>query len=210
VAFFRPFRASLSRSDTSRHRLGSFQPLGLFVEGNMLRLNFRSSLMRFVKIALAAATLLPLTSHAVLGGAPAAGSSAPVSLRATRQAASSTASTASASSASVATPAYSTAAYSVYESRDADGITVREYVLPSNVVFALTWQGPVRPDMKALLGNYFPNFVSAGEERLRGTGALIQHNGELQIESAGRPGHFFGTAYLPRLVPADLRANNLQ
>ena len=163
--------------------------------------------MRFAKIALAAATLLPLTSHAVLGGAPAAGSSAPMSLRATQQAASSTA---SASSASTSTPIYSTAAYSVYESHDADGIAVREYVLPDNVVFAVTWQGPVRPDMNALLGSYFPNFVSAGEERLRGTGALIQHNGELQIESAGRPGHFFGTASLPRLMPADLRANNLQ
>ena len=163
--------------------------------------------MRFAKIALAAATLLPLTSHAVLGGAPAAGSSAPMSLRATQQAASSTA---SASSASTSTPIYSTAAYSVYESHDADGIAVREYVLPNNVVFAVTWQGPVRPDMDALLGSYFPNFVSAGEERLRGTGTLIQRNGELQIESAGRPGHFFGTASLPRLMPADLRANNLQ
>jgi hypothetical protein len=160
--------------------------------------------MRFVKIALATATLLPLTSHAVLGGAPAAGSSAPMSLRATQQAAS------SAPSPSASAPTYSTAYYSVHESRDADGITVREYVLPSNVVFAVTWQGPVRPDMNALLGSYFPNFVSAGEERLRGTGTLIQHNGELQIESAGRPGNFFGMAYLPRLMPADLRANNLQ
>ncbi len=101
-------------------------------------------------------------------------------------------------------------AYSVHESTDADGITVREYVLPSNVVFAVTWDGPVRPDMRALLGSYFPNFVSAGEERLRGTGTLILSNGELQIESAGRPGHFLGMAYIPRLMPADLRANNLQ
>lgn len=163
--------------------------------------------MRFAKIALAAATLLPLTSHAVLGGAHAAGSSAAMSLRATQQAASSASST---SSASASTPIYSNAAYSVYESHDADGITVREYVLPGNVVFAVSWQGPVRPDMKALLGSYFPNFVAAGEERLRSTGTLIQRNGELQIESAGRPGHFFGTAYLPHLMPADLRANNLQ
>jgi hypothetical protein len=98
----------------------------------------------------------------------------------------------------------------VHDSRDADGITVREYVLPTNVVFAVSWQGPVRPDMNALLGSYFPNFVSAGEERLRGTGTLIQRNGNLQIESAGRPGNFFGVAYLPGLMPANLRANNLQ
>jgi hypothetical protein len=38
--------------------------------------------MRFVTIALAAATLLPLTSYAVLGGAPMTGSSSAMSLRA--------------------------------------------------------------------------------------------------------------------------------
>jgi hypothetical protein len=161
--------------------------------------------MRFVKIALATAMLLPLTSYAVLGGAPAPVSSTPMSLRATQQAASAS----NTPAAFAAAPTYSTASYSVYESRDADGITVREYVLPNNLVFAVTWQGPVRPDMNALLGSYFPNFVSAGEERLRGTGTLVQRNGELQIESAGRPGHFFGSASLPRLMPADLRANNL-
>jgi hypothetical protein len=154
--------------------------------------------MRFVTIALAAATLLPLSSYAVLGGAPITGSSSAMSLRAAPQAASTS-------------PAISsTAAYSVHESRDADGITVREYVLPNNIVFAASWQGPVRPDMNALLGSYFPNFVSAGEERLRGTGTLIQRNGDLQVESAGRPVNFFGMAYLPGLMPANLRANNLQ
>lgn len=160
--------------------------------------------MRFVKLALAAATLLPLTSHAVLGGAPNQASSAPMSLRATPQAASSTAPTSSPA------PVYATTSYSVYESKDSDGITVREYVLLDNVVFAVSWQGPVRPDMKALLGNYFPNYVASGQQGLQGTGALIQRNGDLQVQSAGHLGHFFGTAYLPRLMPADLRANNLQ
>jgi hypothetical protein len=160
--------------------------------------------MRFVTIALAAATLSPLSSYAVLGGAPMTGSSSAMSLRAAPQAASTSPAISSTPSTS------STAAYSVHESRDADGITVREYVLPNNVVFAVSWQGPVRPDMNALLGSYFPNFVSAGQERLRGTGTLIQRNGDLQIESAGRPGNFFGMAYLPSLMPANLRANNLQ
>jgi hypothetical protein len=132
------------------------------------------------------------------------GSSSAMSLRAAPHAASTSPVTSSTPSTS------STAAYSVHESRDADGITVREYVLPNNVVFAVSWQGPVRPDMNALLGSYFPNFVSAGQERLRGTGTLIQRNGDLQIESAGRPGNFFGMAYLPSLMPANLRANNLQ
>lgn len=156
--------------------------------------------MRFVKIALALAALCPIASYAVLGGTPNTAAPAVKSLLAAQ----------AATQASSPVSTVTTASYSVHQSTDADGITVREYALPSNVVFAVTWDGPVRPDMRALLGSYFPNYVSAGEERLRGTGALILSNGELQIESAGRPGHFLGMAYIPRLMPADLRANNLQ
>ncbi|HZZ01410.1 DUF2844 domain-containing protein [Paraburkholderia sp.] len=149
--------------------------------------------MRFVKIALAAAALLPLASYAALGGAPATGSAPQTLLRSTTPNSSPAA-----------------AAYTVRESRDADGVTIREYVLPTNVVFAVTWQGPVRPDMSALLGSYLPNFASAGQAHARGTGPLIEHNSGFHVESAGRPGHFFGKAYLPRLVPANVRMDELQ
>lgn len=149
--------------------------------------------MRFVKIVLAATVLLPLASYAALGGAPSTGSAPQTLLRSAAPNSSSTA-----------------AAYTVRESRDADGVRIREYVLPTNVVFAVTWQGPVRPDMVALLGSYFPNAVSAGAGRARGTGPLIERNGDFQIESAGRAGNFFGKAALPRLVPANVRADDLQ
>ena len=149
--------------------------------------------MRLVKIALAAAALLPLASYAALGGAPGAGSAPQTLLRAAMSGSSSAA-----------------AAYTVRESRDAEGVRIREYVLPTHVVFAVSWQGPVRPDMVVLLGSYFPNAVSAGAGRVRGTGPLIERNGDFQIESAGRPGNFFGKAVLPRLVPANVRADDLQ
>ncbi|ANB71555.1 hypothetical protein AYM40_03605 [Paraburkholderia phytofirmans OLGA172] len=150
--------------------------------------------MKFVKFVLAVSALLPHASYAALGGAPGAGS-APKSLL--QSAASNASST-------------STATYSVRESYDTDGVRIREYVLPTNVVFAVTWQGPVRPDMVVLLGSYFPNAVSAGAGRARGTGPLIERNGDFQIESAGRAGNFFGKAVLPRLVPANVRADDLQ
>ncbi|RDJ99389.1 DUF2844 domain-containing protein [Paraburkholderia lacunae] len=156
--------------------------------------------MRLLKIAMLAATLLPPASHATLGGAPSAGTSSSTKpLRATPQ------STAAASAATTKSPA----PYTVHETSDAAGVTVREYVLPSNVVFAVTWQGPVRPDMRTLLGSYFPNYISAGESRPLGTGALTERRGDLQIESSGRPGRLFGIAYLPRLIPANVRAADL-
>ena len=150
--------------------------------------------MRFVKIALAVSALLPLASYAALGEAPGAGS-APKSLL---------------QSAAPTSPSASTTAYTVRESHDTDGVRIREYVLPTNVVFAVSWQGPVRPDMVALLGSYFPNAVAAGAGRARGTGPLIERKGDFQIESAGRAGNFFGKALLPRLVPANVRVDDLQ
>ncbi|MCX4176821.1 MULTISPECIES: DUF2844 domain-containing protein [Paraburkholderia] len=158
--------------------------------------------MRILKIAMLAATLLPLASYAALGGAPNSSSSSPSMLRATPKSA--------AAASTGAANATATAPYTVRESLDADGVTIREYVLPSNVVFAVTWEGPIRPDMKALLGSYFPNYVNAGESRVRGPGPMVEGNDDFRVESAGRLGHFFGVAYLPRLKPASVRPGDLK
>ncbi|MEZ0602609.1 DUF2844 domain-containing protein [Paraburkholderia sp. IW21] len=154
--------------------------------------------MRLGKIAMLATMLSPLASYATLGGAPSAGTPTQTMLRAAPQ-----------SAAGVVT-ASAAAPYITRETRDSNGVTIREYVLSSNIVFAVTWEGPIRPDMTALLGSYFPNFVAAGESRARGTGPLIESNGDFRIESAGRLGHFFGMAYLPRLMPANVRPGDLK
>lgn len=157
--------------------------------------------MRFLKTMMLGATLFPLASYATLGCAPSAGaSSSAMVLRATSH------SVAAAGTAETT----ATAPYTLRESRDANAVTIREYVLPNNVVFAVAWEGPIRPDMTALLGSYFPNYVAAGESRARGTGPMFESNGDFHIESAGRLGHFFGMAYLPRLMPANVRPADLK
>lgn len=153
--------------------------------------------MKFVKTALALATLAPLAAYAALGAAPVARTHAVAASRSLLQSSATSASTPS-------TP------YTVREATDAYGVTIREYVLPTNVVFAVTWQGPVRPDMRELLGSYFPNFTNPGEGRAHGIGPMVQHNSAFHIESAGHTGYFFGKAFLPRLVPANVRMENLQ
>jgi hypothetical protein len=156
--------------------------------------------MNVLKIALVLTALCPLASYATLGSAPGANTHA---MTATRSLLQSTAAPAAAAKSAAA-------AYTVREAVDSAGVTIHEYVLPTNVVFAVTWQGPVRPDMSALLGSYFPNFANANEGRWRGTGPLVQHDGDFHIESAGHAGHFVGKAYLPRLVPVDVAIGDLQ
>jgi Protein of unknown function (DUF2844) len=87
------------------------------------------------------------------------------------------------------------------------GTTVVEYLDPTGTVFAISWQGPVLPDLPATLGNYFPQF-SAEVQRLgraaRAGGALNLRTTDLVVHSQGRMRHFSGYAYAPGLTPAGL------
>ncbi|MDR7005889.1 hypothetical protein J2W46_002793 [Paraburkholderia strydomiana] len=162
-----------------------------------------------MKIAMLAATVLPLASYAALGGPPVTGASMPLMLRAATPQSASASAPASASS-QPAGGLVSAAPYSVRQSNDANGATIREYVLSANVVFAVTWDGPVRPNMRALLGSYFANYVASGQSGVRGSGPLIEGNDDFRIESAGRLGRFFGMAWVPRLMPAGVRPGDLE
>ncbi|ACC71423.1 DUF2844 domain-containing protein [Paraburkholderia phymatum] len=151
--------------------------------------------MKSIRIVAAMALLLPVVCHATLGAAPSSSAGVPA---------------ASASSRAALTAAASSAPYTIHETRTADGVTVREYESAAHVVFAVTWQGPTRPDMQALLGSYFPDLVAAGQRVARGTGPLIARTSDLQIESVGHQGAFAGRACVPRLVPANVNVDALQ
>lgn len=155
--------------------------------------------MRLSKIAVLAAALLPLSSHASLGGAPNVNAPAALARLAAPQ-----------SDQAVARDAQPAAPYSMHQSVDANGVTIREYALPSNVVFAVTWNGPIRPNMTALLGNYFPTYLNVAQRRARGTGPLVDGDDTFRIESSGRLGRFSGIAWLPRDMPAGVRPRDLQ
>lgn len=98
-----------------------------------------------------------------------------------------------------------TSLYTVQETQLENSTVVREYATPAGLVFAVTWQGPVLPNLQILLGNYFPALQQevtqaqqAGRQRTR---VLMQTPG-LVVSSSGRMGHFKGHAYTPDQVPA--------
>jgi hypothetical protein len=87
------------------------------------------------------------------------------------------------------------------------GTTVTEYAAPNGMVFAISWQGPVLPDLGTLLGNYFATFRAEAElsrtQRNVGTPLRIEKS-NLVVRSSGRMRNFSGSAYAPALVPAGL------
>jgi hypothetical protein len=81
---------------------------------------------------------------------------------------------------------------------------VHEYLSRSGKVFAVTWQGPVQPNLQQLFGDYFETFRAAaatpGQPGLHRQARLVRP--DFVYEAAGHLRSFRGRAYVPSLVPA--------
>ena len=103
-------------------------------------------------------------------------------------------------------------AYTVTESLLDNGTRVQEFVTPAGLVFAVSWRGPVLPDLRALLGDYigiFQRYTEAARQAgLRGGPVNLAQEG-LVLRSSGRMGHFSGHAYVPTLVPHGVNIHEL-
>ncbi|SMC28244.1 Protein of unknown function [Andreprevotia lacus DSM 23236] len=94
--------------------------------------------------------------------------------------------------------------YTIHAAVDAAGVSVSEYVNAQGQVFAVSWQGPFRPDLPALLGSHASHYQAMASRALpRGLNAPAQgQDGDLVIHAGGHPKAFFGYAYLASLLPA--------
>jgi hypothetical protein len=86
----------------------------------------------------------------------------------------------------------------------ASGVLVKEFAGVDGVVFAVSWRGPVQPDLSALLGPYLATFKEANEAARatgrRGSPLSVAKDG-LVVQAGGRRPHFFGYAYVTHLLP---------
>ena len=102
--------------------------------------------------------------------------------------------------------------YTMHEAQLETGTVVREYASVSGQVFAVTWRGPVLPDLSQWLGDHF-NAFKQGTDQLRMAGRrgapinLVQEG--LVVQSNGRMRNFSGHAYVPALVPPSIEINNV-
>lgn len=91
----------------------------------------------------------------------------------------------------------STQPWTVSAQTGADGITVTRYINTAGTIFAVSWDGPAKPNLKALLGTYFGAMP-------QGIGARVAtaQQGDLVIYSSGSMPHFSGYALLKSQTPA--------
>jgi hypothetical protein len=147
----------------------------------------------WIRIALLCVVGLPVTAQAALGDSPGALELERVRLQASVQ-------------------TITGMAYSTVEMQTPLGIAIREYVANNGQVFAVSWKGPFKPDLRNLLGPYFAAFQNAPravQARHSRTQSLVA-TPEVVVHSAGRPRAFAGIAWLPALVPAGVDPAGLQ
>jgi hypothetical protein len=82
------------------------------------------------------------------------------------------------------------------------GIVVHEYVSASGAVYAITWHGPRKPDLRELLGPYFAQLAQRSSQAKLGHHHMLLEGSDLVIQSNGHRGTSSGRAWVPSLVPA--------
>ncbi|CAG4883202.1 conserved exported protein of unknown function [Georgfuchsia toluolica] len=103
------------------------------------------------------------------------------------------------------------ASYVTHDTTLATGTQVSEYVSAGGVVFAVTWKGPILPDLKALLGKYFDTMVAESARAPRtGRSQMAIDRPEVVINSGGHMRAFEGSAWIPAAFPAGFTAADVR
>jgi Protein of unknown function (DUF2844) len=104
----------------------------------------------------------------------------------------------------------STAAFTVHEITTSYGTVVREYLSPGDKVFAVSWRGPVIPDLRQMLGGYYGQFAQAASApHVGGHRHLAIEQPGLVVQSSGRMRAFFGRAWAPDLLPQNFSVSDI-
>ncbi|MDA8348878.1 MAG: DUF2844 domain-containing protein [Pseudomonadota bacterium] len=104
------------------------------------------------------------------------------------------------------------AGYRVDEITTPQGTVVKEFISPADIVFAVSWRGPVMPNLAQTLGSSYFGMLTAAERQQR---ALLGHNHvqlrtpQLVVHAGGHMRQFFGVAYVPSLLPPNVTIADL-
>jgi hypothetical protein len=103
------------------------------------------------------------------------------------------------------------ATHTVHTLTLANGTVIREFARSDGAVFAISWRGRSRPDLRQLLGSRFDTLQSdntlPGGRRTRHP--LAVKRSDFILSSGGHSGAFHGFAILPGMAPAGFSNKDL-
>jgi hypothetical protein len=104
----------------------------------------------------------------------------------------------------------SSAGVMVHEITTSYGTVVREYITPGDKVFAISWRGPVNPDLRQMLGDYYTQYEQAASlPHPGGHRHLAIEQPGLVVKVSGRMRAFVGRAWVPGLVPQNFSVSDI-
>jgi hypothetical protein len=102
--------------------------------------------------------------------------------------------------------------HSVHE-LERGGTTIREYVSPQGIVFAVTWAGLANPDLHTLLGSYAAEYEEAARQgggHAKGRRALRVEAAHVVVDRWGHMRDLHGRAYVPDLIPEGVSLDEIR
>ena len=99
--------------------------------------------------------------------------------------------------------------YRVHEIQLPSGTVMKEFVAPDGNVFAVTWQGATRPDLRQALGQYFDAYAAAPRSKFADRRHVQIRQGDLVVQSSGHMRALFGRAYLQSAIPSGVTVGDL-
>jgi hypothetical protein len=101
--------------------------------------------------------------------------------------------------------------YDVHEITDSNGMRIREYLSRGGIVFAVTWAGPVTPDLPRLLGSHFTAYADALSAQPRTSRRSLRvATADIVVESGGHMRAIAGRAYLPAALPVGVSPTDIR
>jgi hypothetical protein len=102
------------------------------------------------------------------------------------------------------------AAVTVHEISTTYGTSVREFIGADGKVFAVSWSGPVNPDLRQVLGSYYPQFAQAASTTHRNHRRLNIEQPGLVVQNVGRLRAFAGRAWVPSMLPENFSIDDIK
>lgn len=101
--------------------------------------------------------------------------------------------------------------YTVH-SLDTDSGTIREFSTKAGTVFAVAWEGMAHQDVAAVLGKYWNEYRALRSKKVRRHGARysVQRGTNIVVEHWGHQRHLQGRVYVPSLLPAGVKIDEIR
>ncbi len=98
------------------------------------------------------------------------------------------------------------AGYTLHKITTPDGSIVKEFVSPRGIVFGVSWQGRSMPDLQQLLGSYMKAVREGQRTQVARRRAIVIQTDDFVFFSSGHLRSFQGRAYVPSLIPRNVKS----